>query len=87
MTKKKKTFLVIGIGLVVVILLVLNFTRDNTKRTTVSAEAAENRNIIELVSASGRVEPRTKVNITSEVNGKIIRLFSCYGGLVKSYFS
>lgn len=74
MTRKKKTFLFGGIGLVVIVLLVLNLTGDSTKKTTVSAEQAENRNIVELVSASGRVEPKTKVNITSEVNGKIIRL-------------
>ncbi|HEX2897403.1 MAG TPA: efflux RND transporter periplasmic adaptor subunit, partial [candidate division Zixibacteria bacterium] len=74
MTKKKKIFLFGGIGLLVVVLLVLNLTGDSTKRTTVAAEEVENRNIVELVSASGRVEPKTKVNITSEVNGKIIRL-------------
>lgn len=83
MTRKKKTLLFVGIGLVVVILLVLNFTGDKKKRTKVSAEPAENRNIIELVSASGRVEPKTKVNITSEVNGKIIRLAVKEGDNVK----
>jgi len=83
MTKKKKTFLFIGIGLVVVVLLVMNLTGDNSKRTTVSAEEAQNRDITELVSASGRVEPKTKVNITSEVNGKIIRLAVKEGDNVK----
>lgn len=83
MTKKKKTLLIVGIGLVVVVLLVINLTSDNTKRTTIAAEEAEKRDITELVSASGRVQPRTKVDITSEVNGKIIKLAVTEGETVR----
>ncbi|MGH8015414.1 MAG: efflux RND transporter periplasmic adaptor subunit, partial [Candidatus Zixiibacteriota bacterium] len=74
MTKNKKRLLIILGGLVVIVLIVINLTGDSTKRTTVSAEEVKKRNIVELVSASGRVQPRTKVDITSEVNGKIIKL-------------
>jgi len=84
MTKKKKTLLFVGIGLVVVILLVINLTSNNTKRTTIAAEEAEKRDITELVSASGRVQPRIKVDITSEVNGKIIRLAVTEGDTVRN---
>ncbi len=84
MTKKKKTLLIVGIGLVVVILLVMNLTGDSTKRTTVAAEEAEKRDITELVSASGRVQPRTKVDITSEVNGKILKLAVKEGDVVRN---
>jgi HlyD family secretion protein len=39
---------------------------------------------VEQVSASGRVQPRTKVDIVSEVNGKIIRLAVQEGDAVKA---
>ncbi len=83
MTKKKKVLLIVGVGFIAAILLVINLVSDNTKTTAVSAEQAQHRDITELVSASGRVEPRTKVNITSEVNGKIIRLAVKEGDPVK----
>lgn len=74
MTKGKKRLLIIIGGIVIVVILVLNLTGDGTKRVTVAAEEVLGRDIVEQVSASGRVTPRTKVDITSEVSGKIIRL-------------
>ena len=84
MTKGKKKLLYIIGGLIIVALIVVNLTGDSTKRTTVSAEEVLNRDIVELVSASGRVQPQTKVDITSEVNGKIIKLAVQEGDVVNA---
>lgn len=40
----------------------------------VSVEAAENRDIVEIVTANGRVRPVTEVKISSDVSGEIIEL-------------
>ncbi|MEW6051391.1 MAG: efflux RND transporter periplasmic adaptor subunit [Candidatus Zixiibacteriota bacterium] len=74
MSKKKKWLLIIGAALVVVIVIVLNLSMSTTKGTEVHAEMVTQRDLVEIVSASGRIQPQTKVNITSEVNGEIIAL-------------
>lgn len=71
---KKKIFLIIGIGVVVVTLVTLNLTMNTTNTTEVQSEVAKNRKLVETVSASGRIQPRTKVDITSEITGEIINL-------------
>ena len=40
----------------------------------VDVEQAQLRNIIERVSASGKIQPETEVNITAEVSGQILAL-------------
>ncbi len=71
---KKKVLLIVGIVLVVAIVIVLNLKMNTTKSTKVQAEVATPRELVEKVSASGRIQPQTKVNITSQVNGEIIAL-------------
>jgi len=71
--KKKKLLIIIG-AIVVIVIVVLNLTRSTAKTTKVQAEAATKRELIEIVSASGRIQPQTKVDITSEVTGEIIDL-------------
>ncbi|MEA3296300.1 MAG: efflux RND transporter periplasmic adaptor subunit, partial [candidate division Zixibacteria bacterium] len=83
MKKKKKLLLIIG-GVVVVIALIVANLMMNTDNS-ISAQAAEvdRRDITETVSASGRIQPQTKVNITSEINGEIVRLMVREGDNVK----
>ncbi len=73
MTKKK--LLLIGLGVIVVGgLIYFNLTMNTTKTTKVNIEKAKKRELVEIVSASGRIQPQTKVDITSQVNGEIINL-------------
>jgi len=74
MTKKKKILLIILGAVVVTVLLVMSLRGNNTKRTNVSADEVQKRDIIEIVSASGNVQPKTKVNITAEISAEIIKL-------------
>jgi HlyD family secretion protein len=84
MSKSKKTLLVVAIVVVVAVLVVLNFTMSGSKGTEVHAESVAQRDLVETVSASGRIQPQTKVNITSEVNGEIIALPVKEGDTVKA---
>jgi len=75
MAKKKKLLLIIGGAVVVVAIIVANLSMNTSHAMSVQAEQASTREVVETVSASGRIQPQTKVNITSEVNGEIIGLF------------
>ncbi len=72
MKMKKKTLFIAGGILVLVIIIVANLIGSRKKTTSVQAEAVGRKDIVEEVSASGYIQPKTRVNITSEVNAKII---------------
>ena len=72
---KKKLLLIIGGVVVVGGLVAANLTMNRSNATRVQGDVAATRQLVEKVSASGRIQPQTKVNITSEVNGEIIGLY------------
>ena len=85
MAKKKRwKKLIIGIAAIVVvaIIVVLNLQGSNGKKTSVQADLAYVDEISEIVTASGRIQPQTKVDITSEVSAQIIDLFVAEGDQV-----
>ena len=83
MSKKTKILLFGGGALVLIVVVILNFTMSSDKRTTVNAQTVSQRDLTEMVSASGRIQPKTKVNITSQVNGEIVALPVREGDTVK----
>jgi HlyD family secretion protein len=84
MKKKKKLILIVGGIAVVVILIVLNLTMSTSNAVSVQADTVKARDLVEIVSASGRIQPQTKVDITSQINGEIIGLFVREGDYVKA---
>lgn len=70
----KKKWWIIIIGVVIVVVVALNFTTSTSNATKVNAEKVLLRDIVEKVSASGRIQPETKVNITAEITAEIISL-------------
>ncbi len=71
----KKWLIIGGIVVVVAVIIVANLNMESGSATKVNADSAQSRDIIETVSASGRIQPQTKVDITSEINGEIVKLF------------
>ena len=82
--KKKKLLLIIGGAVAVVAIVIANLTMDTSKSTKVNAEETKLRELTETVSASGRIQPQTKVDITSEINGEIVGLFVREGDHVEA---
>jgi HlyD family secretion protein len=82
--KRKKLLLIVGIAIVVIVVVVLNLTSSSTTTIDVQADAATVKTLVEIVSASGRIQPRTKVEITSEINGEIIGLYVREGDRVQT---
>jgi HlyD family secretion protein len=72
--KKKKLIIGLAIGLVVVIIIVLNITRSSEKAIEVQAEEVQRGEIVSTVSAAGKVQPETEVDISANVSGKIVQL-------------
>src|SRR5687767_14056200 len=56
--------------------------RKGSKPVPVRIEAVDKRDLIASVTASGQVQPRTKVDVSSDVTGRIVRLAVKEGQMV-----
>lgn len=84
--KSKKKYIVAGIVALIVLLAVLKSagvfgTPD--KSDTVTAQQASSANIVQIVTASGKIKPETEVKIAPEVSGEITQLTVKEGDEVK----
>lgn len=88
MLKKKKN-LVVYLSITVVLLLIVLVVGKKkgwfggAKLEEVAVEKVEKRNIIETVSASGKIQPEIEVKISPDVSGEIIGLYVKEGDKVK----
>jgi HlyD family secretion protein len=76
-SKKKKNKKVLWIGLIVIVLLIIIAVVISSKKETiieVQTEKISKRNITQIVTATGKVQSETKVNISAEVSGEIVSL-------------
>jgi HlyD family secretion protein len=81
---KKVKWSVAGISALVVVLIVgLGAAKKGNKSVEVRIEPVEKRDLVASVTASGQVRPQTKVDIASDVAGKIMRLAVREGQMVK----
>jgi HlyD family secretion protein len=79
--KKVVWIIIAGVILLVTVLLMKNCSGD--KSVSVTLEKAQKRNIIETVSANGKVQPEVELKISSDVSGEIVELFVKEGDKVK----
>lgn len=83
MTKRTK-WILIGAGVVVVAGLGFMQYRKGTKKgTEVRVEAVQKRDLVASVTASGQVTPQTKVDLSADITGKIVRLNVKMGDMVR----
>jgi HlyD family secretion protein len=81
-SKKLLLFSIIGgILLLVIIAVVVSGKKD--KLTTVQTEKVIKRNIVQVVSGTGTINPETKVDISAEISGEIVQLPYKEGDTVK----
>jgi len=76
MTKKgkKKLFIIGGAVLIIAVLIIVNLTRSSGKTTKVTAAKVKQGKLVSLVTASGKVKPKTEVKISANVSGEIVGL-------------
>ena len=82
--KKKKIvlFSIIGIVLMLIIIAVV-VSSGKEKIVTVQTEKVSKRDITQVVSGTGEIQPVTKVDISAEVSGEIVKLPIVEGQPVK----
>lgn len=74
MKKKKKIIIILGVIVVVAIIIVANVLKSSEKTYQVQADKAQKSDISSIVTANGRIVPRTAVKISAYVPAKIIQL-------------
>ena len=80
---KKVKYSIIGVaGAIIVGLVVLTAAKSGNKGTEVRIDNVERRDLVASVTASGQVRPRTKVDVASDISGRIVRLAVKEGDLV-----
>ncbi len=77
--RSKKFWIITSVAILIVVVVVLNFTRNGNTGTSVQADIAYIDDISEIVNANGRIQPQTKVDITAEVSAEIINLYAVEG--------
>ncbi|MEZ5360664.1 MAG: efflux RND transporter periplasmic adaptor subunit [Candidatus Zixiibacteriota bacterium] len=82
--KRKKKWLWIGGAIVVVVavIAVVSLQQNGDTKTLVQADLAYIDDIAETVTASGRIQPQTKVDISAEVSAEIVGLHVNEGDFV-----
>jgi HlyD family secretion protein len=82
MSKRKKWGLIGGGILVVAIIGITTAAKGRNKATEVKIEPVEKRDLIASVTASGQVQPHTKVDLSADITGRIVRLAVKEGDMV-----
>ncbi|HEX6534120.1 MAG TPA: efflux RND transporter periplasmic adaptor subunit [Gemmatimonadaceae bacterium] len=83
MSRRTKWSIAGILALVVIGVLVLAAAKKGNKAVEVREEKVQRRDLVASVTASGQVQPRTKVDISSDVSGRIVRLAVKEGDMVK----
>ena len=74
-SKKKKTAIFLSaLVLVIIIIVVASINRGGSQALTVQTEIASKQSITEIVTATGKIEPKTQVKISADVAAKIKHL-------------
>src|SRR6478672_5492504 len=74
MSKRTKWGVGGGILLAIVLIGGLSAMKGRNKATEVRIEKVEKRDLVASVTASGQVQPHTKVDLASDITGRIVRL-------------
>lgn len=79
---KRKVFLAVGVVLVVIVFVALAMRQGRRGGTEVRTEEVQRRDLVSVVTASGRIRPHRRVEIQADVSGRIVELRTVEGELV-----
>ncbi len=79
----KKLYWIIGICVTLLFVVIAFKFLKGEEPTEVTTEKAAKRNIIETVSANGKIQPEAELKITSDVSGEIVEMYVKEGDQVK----
>lgn len=74
MSTKKKVLIIAGVVIAVGALGALSLRGGNDRGVQVSTEAVGRRTLVEVVTASGKIEPKRKVDISADISGRVVQV-------------
>ena len=74
MKTKTKIFIGAGAGLLILVLVLVNLKRSSSSEFKVEAEKLARTDIVSIVTANGKVKPKTDVKISANISAQIIEL-------------
>ena len=83
MSKRNKVLLGSGIGALVVILILVSASAKGDKGQEVRFETVGRRDLVAAVTASGKIQPKKKVDVSADITGRITRIAVREGDLVQ----
>lgn len=83
MSKRNKVLLGGGIAVLVVVLIVVSASAKRDKGTEVRFETVGRRDLVAAVTASGKIQPKKKVDISADITGRVTRIAVREGDLVQ----
>src|SRR6266700_710654 len=79
MSKRNKVFLGVGGGVLLIVLVMVSASAKRDKRF----ETVGRRDLVAAVTASGKIQPKKKVDISADITGRITRIAVREGDLVQ----
>ncbi|HET7789588.1 MAG TPA: efflux RND transporter periplasmic adaptor subunit [Gemmatimonadales bacterium] len=74
MSKRTKIFTGIGVGALVLVLIVASASARRDKGVEVRIDKVARRDLVAAVTASGKVQPKKKVDISADITGRITKI-------------
>ena len=84
MGKKTKYGIAVVVAAGVVSMVAMSAAKRGNKSVEVRTELVQKRDLVSSVTASGQVSPHTKVDVASDVSGKIVKLSVKEGDIVSA---
>ena len=81
---KKKIFIFGGIAVGIVALIGFNAAAQGDAATTVRIEEVGRENLVATVTASGQIQPKTSVDISADITGRVIEIPVQEGDIVRA---
>ena len=83
MSKRNKVLVGSGLGLLIVVLVVVSASAKRDKGQEVRFEQVGRRDLVAAVTASGKIQPKKKVDVSADITGRITRIAVREGDLVQ----
>src|SRR5713101_854136 len=82
MSKRNKVLVGAGVGVLLVLLVVVSAGAKRDHGVEVRFEKVGRRDLVAAVTASGKIQPKKKVDVSSDIPGRITRIAVKEGDLV-----